>query len=118
MEKIPEEYNPYAMILENKRMVFRKLIGWKEKIQSWFTGEKYIKNLTGFPINQRILRRQDLPQAWLPTGDIYLFKTSNLKKGNIYGDEVMIMETEPSININTEADFLQAEEYLKCKENL
>ena len=116
VERVPEKYDPYAMILENKRMVFRKLVGWKEKIKSWFTGKKYAGPLlSGYPINQRMTRRQELPQCWLPTGEIYAFKSENLKKGNLYGDRVMLYECGGSININTEANFEQAEEYFKQK---
>ena len=109
VEKVPEKYNPYAMILENKRMVFRKLIGWKEKIQSWFSGKKYKIDINGSPISQRMIRRQDLPQAWIPTGDFYIFRAENLKKGSIYGDKVMIYECEGSPNINTQEDWDNAE---------
>jgi CMP-N-acetylneuraminic acid synthetase len=105
------------MIIENqgKKMLFRKLIGLKEKIKSWFTGKEYVFNLSGFPINQRMTRRQDLGQCWLPTGDVYLFRPENLKKGSIYGDNVLLLECEGSININEESDFLEAENYLKQK---
>jgi CMP-N-acetylneuraminic acid synthetase len=113
VERVPEKYNPYAMILENKRMIFRKLIGWKEKIQSWFTGKLYITNATGFPISQRMTRRQDLPQAWIPTGDFYIFKAENLKKGSIYGGNVMIYECEGSPNLNTLSDWEEAEKQIK-----
>ena len=113
VERVPERYNPYAMILENKRMVFRKLIGWKEKIQSWFTGKKYVMNLSGFPISERMTMRQDLPQCWLPTGEIYLFKSENLKQGNIYGKEVMLYECEGSPNLNTLSDWEECEKLCK-----
>jgi CMP-N,N'-diacetyllegionaminic acid synthase len=110
VEKVPDKYSPYAMILENKRMVFRKLIGWKEKIKSWFTGKKYVMSLSGFPISQRMTRRQDLPQCWLPTGEIYLFRSENLKKGSIYGDNVLLLETNnDGVNINTPEDFIKAQ---------
>ena len=114
VEKVPERYNPYAMILENKKMIFRKLIGW-EKIKSWFTGKKYVMNLSGFPISQRMTRRQDLPQAWLPTGEIYAFKPENLKKGSIYGNETLLYECEGSLNLNTLDDWSQAEQQLENK---
>lgn len=113
VERVPEKYNPYAMILENKRMVFGKLAGWKEKIQSIFTGNKYKTHPSGFPISQRITRRQDLPQAWLPTGDFYIFKADNLKKGSIYGENVMIYECEGTLNLNILEDWSQAEQQIK-----
>jgi len=118
VERVPEKYNPYAMIIENvsKKMVFRKLIGLKEKVTSWFTGKKYVgPNPSGYAVSQRMTRRQDLPQAWLPDGAIYLFKTSNLKEGSFYGDNVMLLENEGTLNLNTEEDWKEAEEYLKKK---
>lgn len=119
-ERVPELYNPYAMILENKRMVFRKLIGWKEKIHSWFTGKKYKMNLSGFPISQRMTRRQDLPTAYIPDGAIYIFKPSNLKGGSIYGNETLLYENEGTQNLNTLEEWencekLLAEQQLKNK---
>lgn len=116
VEKVPEKYNLYAMILENKRMVFRKLIGLKEKLTSWLTGKKYVMSLSGFPISQRMTRRQDLGQAWIPTGEIYLFKPSNLKKGSIYGDkETLLYECEGSPNLNSMSDWEECEKLLNEK---
>lgn len=116
VERVPEKYNPYAMIIEShdKSMLFRRLIGFKEKLISKFTGKKVVgPSLSGYPISQRMTRRQDLPQCYLPTGDVYLFKASNLTKGSFYGENVMLLECESSININTEEDWKLAEEYLK-----
>lgn len=115
VEKVPEKYNPYAMVLEmgEKRMLFRKLIGWREKIKAIFTSKEYVGPLlSGFPIHQRMTRRQDLPQAWLPTGELYIFKTSNLNAGSIYGDKTMLYECEGSININEPDDWRAAEEHV------
>ena len=110
VERVPEKYSPYAMIVENK-MLFRKLIGLKEK---WFNRKKFIgPSLSGYPISQRMTRRQDMPTCWLPTGEIYLFRSDNLKSGSIYGNRVMLLENEPSININNLEDFEKAELCLK-----
>ena len=115
-EKVPEKYNPYAMIIENKKMLFRRLIGWKEKLTSLFTGKKFVgPNLSGFPISERMTRRQDLPQCFLPTGEIYLFKSENLRQGSIYGKNTMLYECEGSPNLNSPEDWSLAEEYLKKK---
>ena len=92
VEKVPEKYNPAQVIVES-------LSG------------KTMAN--GTSISSRITKRQSFPNAWIPTGEIYIFKTSNLKKGNIYGSEVMLYESEGSININTEEDFLEATNYLE-----
>jgi len=76
-------------------------LSWKEKIMSWFTCKKYVMNLSGFPISQRMTRRQDMEQCWLPDGAVYLFKSSNLKFGSIYGNNTMLLETEGTPNLNT-----------------
>ena len=115
VEKVPERFNPYAMILETsigKGMIFRKLLTWKEKIKSWWTGKKYEVVLSGVPISQRMTRRQDLPQCWLPTGEIYCFKASNLKEGSIYGKSTMLYQCEGSPNINSLEDFSECEKIL------
>lgn len=118
VERVPEKYNPYAVIIENqagKGMLFRKLFGF-EKIKSWFTGKKYIgPNLSGYPINQRLTRRQDLPQAWLPDGAIYLFKTKNLKQGSFYGEKVMLLENKGTLNLNTLEEWKEAEKLIEKK---
>lgn len=119
VERVPEKYNPYAMILETsagKRMLFRKLFGWKEKLIALFTGKKYVgPQLSGFPISQRMTRRQDLGLVWIPDGSIYAFRTDNLKSGSIYGRETLLLETEGRPNLNTEAEWKQLEEVLKEK---
>ena len=106
VERVPEKYSPYAMIVEHqgsKRVLFRNLVGVKEKIVSHFTGKRFVgPNLSGYPVSQRMLRRQDLPQCWLPTGSIYIFKTENLKNGSMYGKETLLLEGEPTVNINTQ----------------
>lgn len=94
VEKVPEKWNPAQVIIETSM------------------GKKMA---SGVPISKRITRRQDFPNAYIPTGSIYLFKTSNLEKGSIYGNEIMLLETEGSVNINSESDFLQAEEQLNKK---
>lgn len=107
VEKVPEKYNPSQMIINeqgNKSMVLGK-------IKSWFKKPKII--LSGIPLSQRITRRQDFPDAWVPTGSIYLFKTSNLKNGSIYGNQTMLLETESTPNINTQEDWDLAEKELQ-----
>jgi CMP-N-acetylneuraminic acid synthetase len=119
VEKVPEKYNPYAMIMENKDnkiVIFRKLIRLKEKLESLFTGKKFVGPLlSGFPISQRMIRRQDLPQTWIPDGSIYLFKTENLLKGSMYGERVLLLETGGTINLNTLEDWNKLEEKIKIK---
>lgn len=121
VEKVPEKYNPAVVIIQTptgKGMVMGKLKTWKEKIISKFTGKTWTKpSLSGVPISHRITQRQENPLAWIPTGSIYLFKTENLQGGSIYGKEIMLLETEPSININDQKDWDNAEDYLKNKNN-
>ena len=116
VERVPEKYNPAVVIIGTpmgKKMVMGKL-GFVQNLKAMFTGKTWSEpSLSGVPISQRITRRQDHPEAWVPTGSIYLFKTENLKKGSIYGDRVMLIEAESSVNINSIEDWEQAEEYLK-----
>lgn len=87
VERVPEKWNP-AQVMVNGKMA------------------------DGRPIKDRIIRRQDFPEAFTPTGAVYIFKMSNLKNGSMYGDRVKLIETSPTININTEEDFSEAEQQL------
>lgn len=82
-------------------------------------GKKFIglNLISGYPINQRMVRRQDFPQCWLPTGSMYIFKSENFKKGSIYGKNVILLETKPELNLNTLQDWESAENYLKNLKN-
>lgn len=118
VERVPDKYNPHAMFIENngKKVLFRELLTLKEKIVSRFTGKTYIGPLlSGYPVSQRITRRQNFPDAWLPTGSVYVFKTENLKQGNIYGKETILLEGESHQNINTEEDFTLLENLCEQK---
>jgi len=121
VERIPEKYHPMLAIMGTQggnQMIFVKLSGLWDKVKSLFGAKNYEgPSLTGYPISRRVTRRQDHPEAWVPTGSVYLFKTSNLKSGSFYGDKVMLMEVEPTININDPDDFEEAEQYLINKEN-
>lgn len=89
--KVPEKYHPDQVIIQT-------------------AGGK--KMATGLPIAKRKTRRQDFSEAWVPEGT-YIFKASNLEKGSMYGDEVMILESEPNININNLDDWAKAEEQIQ-----
>jgi len=112
VEQVPEKYNPAVVIIQTpvgKGMV----IG---QIKSFF-GKKYTKpSLYGVSISQRITRRQDHPKAWIPDGSIYMFKSENLKKNSIYGDKIMLLENEGTLNINSMEDWELAESELWNKE--
>ena len=116
VERVPEKWSPYAMIMETssgKRMLFRKLLGWKEKL---FSKKPFVgPELSGFPISQRMTRRQDLPQCWIPTGEIYIFKSENLKSSSMYGAKTLLLEGEGSQNINTQEDWDLCEQALLSK---
>jgi len=92
VEKLPTKYNPSQVIVSTP------------------TG---LRMASGAPISQRIQRRQEYPDAWIPTGSIYIFKTSNLESGSFYGDKVTVIETNAEINIDTPEDWEEAELWLK-----
>ncbi len=119
VNRIPSKYHPAEAIISTqngKGMIIGKLITLKDKIKSFFTGIKYTRpSLNGVPISQRLTRRQNYPDAWVPSGEIYLFRPENLKKGSIYGDNVLLLETEESININEPSDWELAENFIKEK---
>ncbi len=123
VEQVPGKYNPAQMIIGTKTgkgMVMGKLPRTpRQALLDWFLGRpKYTKpSLSGVPIASRITRRQDFPEAWIPSGSFYIFKTSNLDTGSIYGDRVMLYESESTININEPEDWELAEQELKNKQN-
>ncbi len=122
VEKLPDKYNPYHIIVAGQNgtgMLFRRLEGVKEWFKGLFTGKKFVgPNFEGYPINKRMVRRQDFPQSWVPTGAVYLFAANNLRHGSIYGRRTMLLETESTININSPDDWKSAEAYLtKLHEN-
>lgn len=56
---------------------------------------------------RRGIRRQELPTAYFTTGGVYLFRTENILKGDIYGKKVVpyvIDDPQYAIDINEEAD--------------
>ncbi len=116
VEQVPAKYNPAQMIISTqsgKGMIFGKVA---RSFSNWWKGIKHSSPLiSGFPIASRITRRQDFPEAWIPSGSIYIFKTANLSKGSIYGDRVMLYESESTININEPEDWELAEQELKNK---
>ena len=110
VERVPDKYNPGQVIIDvndAKRMLFRKST-LLERLRG-----KVDQSFGGYPLAQRLTRRQDHPTAWVPTGAIYMLKTSNLKTGSIYGSNVMLIEGESTHNINTQEDWDEAESWLK-----
>jgi len=92
-ERVPDKYAPEQVIISTP------------------TG---LQMANGRPIPQRITIRQQHKESWIPSGT-YIFKTSNLKEGSLYGEKTMIMETEGTININSEKDWEEAVKYYNKK---
>jgi len=90
-ERVPDKYSPEQVIINTP------------------TG---LRMADGRKIPERITQRQNHKESYIPQGT-YMLKVSNLKKGNLYGDKTMIMETEPNpANINNLDDWKIAEEYV------
>lgn len=89
--KVPHEYNPH-WVFERKQDDTLQLA----------TGEKEI-----------IKRRQDLPQAYIRDGAIYITRTEViLNTASLYGNTIGYIESDPDrhVNIDTMEDWKKAEE--------
>jgi len=82
----------------------------------------FMKTLDGdrtmalFPDGHKFVRRQDAPPVYQPSGAVYVTRYATLmEQGHILGDDNrgVIMGFEPSVNIDTEWDFLLAELLLR-----
>lgn len=93
-ERVPEKYNPAQIIISTP---------------------SGLRMSNGAPVSQRTTRRQDFPSAWVPTGELYVLKTNNLKQGSMYGAQVLLYEKESEININTVEDWELCEQKLSQK---
>ncbi len=94
VQKVPHQYNPH--------WVFETSKNGSLKIA---TGDTHI-----------IKRRQELPQAFIRDGAIYITKTEVLLKQNsFFGKSISYMETDPDrfVNIDTLADWDRAESIYK-----
>ena len=94
VQQVPSEYNPHWTFEENQ-----------EGNLKIATGEENI-----------IPRRQELPKAYHRDGSIYLTKTDVLLEQNsLYGKSTAFIESAPEfyVNIDTAADWEQAEQLLK-----
>ena len=79
---------------------------WARTINSRLHPENYFPNETG------LKNRQELQQAYICNGSIYIFKYSLLKEKRVYETEntfAYIMPVERSIDIDSELDFKLAE---------
>ncbi len=75
-----------------------------------------VRMASGAPISQRKTRRQDYTPYFVPSGTLYLLKSENLEKGNLYGDKVCIAEEKETVNINSWDDWDRATEIAKTWE--
>jgi len=94
VQKVPNEYNPAQVIVSSQ---FGLIMA------------------DGKQIKDRITSRQQYPDAYVTSQGIYIFKTSNLEKGSMYGERTMLLECNKSIDINTSEDWQKCEDYLKSK---
>jgi len=69
--------------------------------------------VTGEPVRRRVNRRQDLPDAWVMNGAIYLFRRSLLDAADpsLYGDRSVayVMPAPYGLSIDTAEDWADAE---------
>ena len=72
--------------------------------------------VTGEPVRRRINRRQDLPEAWMMNGAVYLFRRSVLfdAEPSLYGTRTAayVMASVHSISIDDLDDWTEAERTL------
>ncbi|MEM1318957.1 MAG: acylneuraminate cytidylyltransferase family protein [Bacteroidota bacterium] len=95
VREVPHTYNPHWVFEVKPGTNFLDIA----------TGEGHI-----------ITRRQDLPKAYYRDGSIYISsRKALLEQGSLYGQNIAyhINEQSPDINIDTPADWEQAEAYLK-----
>lgn len=93
---VPHEYNPKWVYFRNEDGSIKLSSGAAEPIS----------------------RRQDLPAAFHRDGSIYITKTTVLTStGTLYGENIQpyVMDPDHSLNIDTEADWNRAEEFLTRK---
>jgi len=92
VQKVPNKYNPAQILV---------------------TTPLGIRMANGTPLSNRVTRRQEYPEAFVTAGGIYIFKTSNLETGSFYGKETMLMEIDSDIDINSQADWEEAEQWIQ-----
>lgn len=94
VRKVPHQYNPHWVFEE--------------------TNDQILRIATGEP--ELISRRQELPEAYYRDGQIYITKSEILnKKKSFIGDRLTFLMNEyagAGINIDTEADWQAAEQFL------
>jgi CMP-N-acetylneuraminic acid synthetase len=98
VDELPPHFNPMRVVTIDED-------GWSRL----FVG--------GQPVKRRPGRRQDMPDAWVMNGAIYLFKTACLfdpVEPSLYGDRVAAMKMVPpyGFNLDEPEDWAQAERML------
>jgi CMP-N,N'-diacetyllegionaminic acid synthase len=98
VDEIPAHFNPRRAVTIDKGGWARLLVGDR-------------------PVKHRPVRRQDLPQAWVFNGAIYLFRTSLLTdpdEPSLYGDRVAayVMPAPYGSNIDDPEDWAKVERLL------
>lgn len=95
VREVPHEYNPHWVFEPHANGLLRIA-----------TGETLI-----------IPRRQELPQAFIRDGALYLTRTEVLKNGSLYGNRIAYLLHHPPyhVNLDTEEDWKEAERIL-CAE--
>jgi len=94
VQKVPHHYNPH----------------W-----TFLVSEKGTLNIATNDL-EIIKRRQDLPDAFIRDGSIYITKTNTIIENNsLYGESIGYIETDSSryVNIDTLEDWINAEQILK-----
>jgi CMP-N-acetylneuraminic acid synthetase len=92
--KVPHEFNPHWVFEASKNGVLKIATGEKEIIK----------------------RRQDLPDAYIRDGAIYITKSDVLlQQESLYGTSISYIESDPTwhVNIDTMKDWNKAEELVK-----
>jgi CMP-N-acetylneuraminic acid synthetase len=96
--KVPHEFNPHWVFEASENGVLKIATGEKEIIK----------------------RRQDLPDAYIRDGAIYITKSEVLLEQNsLYGSSISYIESDPQwhVNIDTMEDWKKAEELVKKLHN-
>lgn len=91
VRKIPTKYNPH--------WAYEKKAG-------------FMVNAMGE--NPPVSRRQELPEAWFRDGQIYITRTDLIRKGLLQGEKLIGFpnDASPDINMDTIADWIQAENFV------
>lgn len=129
LESLPEKYDYTALIHPTSPLI--QNWHWQEALELLLAEEgdsvigvrpipsKYhpSKALQGSPClitkeRRQGIRIQDLGESWYATGGIYIFRTSNIKNGDFYGEKIIPYEIDEDyeLDINEIEDIDEARE--------